>query len=370
VERRPFWLVFALIFALRIAASSGPWVTYDVISYSIVAKSVAAGQNFYAATSRYNYSPLWAGIVSLFWRMADGRMPLFLVLVGLLLTTADALIALVLKALASERGASAGAARITALLYFANPVSVLVACYKRQFDGLSILFLLLAIRAVSRGTRRGRWESAAALAMSLLVKHVTALHPLLFWKRRRPGGLPLPLVLAPYGIFALAFLPFLAASGAIVENVLLYGTGLSGPRGQRPGGLQWLLFVPHGGRIFFFAAFLAAVGTAIAVGERLTLTRAALLLFLAELVFAPGFASQYVVWPLAIGSLFPSAGYVLLTTIGAAFIVGDAGVADLPVAVTPVAVWLAALFWLAQEARSAFEPSAGAGLQTSSTASA
>jgi hypothetical protein len=358
-----------LIFVLRIAAASGPWVTYDVFSYSIVAKAVEAGENFYAATSRYNYSPLWAGVVSSFWRIADGRMPLFLVLIGLLLTGADALSALVLKLLDGDRGAPAAAARVTALLYFANPVSVLVACYKRQFDGLSILFLLLAIRAVSRGTPRGRWGAAAALSMSLLIKHVTALHPLLFWKRRRAGGLPLPLVLAPYAAFVLAFLPFLAATGAIVDNVLLYGTGLSGQKLQLPGGLQWLVFVPQGSRVFFFAAFLVAVGAAIVIGERLALTRAAMVLFLAELVFAPGFASQYVVWPMALGSLFPSAGYVLLTTVGAAFIVGDARVADLPITVTPVAVWLAALFWLAQEARSAFGSSAGAGLQTSSTAS-
>jgi hypothetical protein len=206
--------------------------------------------------------------------------------------------------------------------------------------------------------------------LSLLFKHVTALHPLLFWRRRGSGGLPLPFVIAPYAVFGLSFLPFVAASGAILDNVLLYGTGLSKLQAQRPGGPQWLLFFPHGSGVIFFAILLAGVGAAIVFGARVPLARAALLLFLAELAFAPGFASQYNVWPMALGSLFPSAGYVLLTTVGAGFIVGEAQLASLPFAITPVAVWLAAFFWFVQEMRLIFAAPSDAGLQTSMTASA
>jgi hypothetical protein len=368
MDRKRFRLLFGLVLVLRLAAASGPWVTYDMMSYSIVAQAVASGQNVYGATGRYNYSPLWSEILATVWRLAGGHMPLFVLLLGVLLTAADVATALVLRVLDRERGASEAESRQTALLFFANPVSVLITCYQRQFDGLSILFLLLAIRAVSTDRPRGRWAAAGALSLSLLFKHVTALHPLIFWRRRR-GGLPLPFVLAPYAVFGLSFLPFLAASGAILDNVLLYGTGLSGLHAQRPGGPQWLLFFPQGSGIVFFAILLAAVGAAIVIGERVPLTRAALLLFLAELAFAPGFAPQYDVWPMALGSLFPSAGYVLLTTVGAGFIVGEAQLVRLPFALTPVAVWLAAFFWFVQEMRLIFARPSAEALQTSSTPS-
>ena len=372
MDRARFRLLFVLILVLRVAWCSQPVVTYDAISYSLVARAVASGQNVYGATERYNYSPLWSEIMAGLWWLAGGRMLLFVLLIGLLLTAADAATALVLRALARDRGAPDSEARRIALLYFANPVSVLVACYMRQFDAVSILFLLLAIRSSSRAAARGRWAAAGALSLSLLLKHVTALQPLLFWRRRRPGGLSLPFVLAPYAVFGLSFLPFLAASGAIVDHVLLYGTGLGGPSGQRPGGIESLFAFPEGWRAAPFLILLAAVAAAIAIGERVSLPRAALLVFLAQLVFAPGFAAQYLLWPMALGSLVPSAGYVLLTTVGAAFMVNEARLVELPVAATAMAAWTAALLWFLQEARfalAAAPPEAGAGLQTSSTPS-
>ncbi len=372
MDRNRFRLLFALVLVIRVSLCAQPVATYDAVSYSLVAQAVAAGQNVYGATHRYNYSPLWSEIVAGFWALAGGRMLLFVLLIGLLLTAADAATAQVLRAIARDRGVADPEARRLALLYFANPVSVIVSCYLRQFDGLSILFLLLAIRASSTGRARGRWAAAGALSVSLLIKHVTALQPLLFWRRRRPGGLSLPFVLAPYAVFGLSFLPFLAASGAIVDNVLLYGTGLGGPGGQRPGGIQSLVAFPDGWRAAPFLILLAAVAAAIAIGERVSLPRAALLVFLAQLVFAPGFAAQYLLWPMALGSLAPSAGYVLLTTVGALFMLNEARFLELPVAFTAMAAWTAALVWFLQEARfalAASPPDSGAGLQTSSTPS-
>jgi hypothetical protein len=371
MDRSRYRLLFALVLVLRVALCAQPRVTYDAISYTLVAEAVAAGQNVYAATSRYNYSPLWSGVVAGLWRIAGGRDLLFVLLVGLILTAGDAATARLLRGMARDGGAPEAAGRRIALLFFANPVSVLVSCYLRQFDGLSILFLLVAIRALSRQRRRDSWGAAAALSASLLIKHVTVLHPLLFWRRWRTGGLPLPLVLAPYAVFGLSFAPFLAASGAILDNVLLYGTGLRGLGGQRPGGIASLLAFPDGARGVPFLILLAGVAVAVALGRRVSLARGALLLFLAELVFAPGFAAQYLLWPMALGSLAPSAGYVLLTTLGAAFMVGEGRLLELPVAVTAMAAWTAALIWLLQEGRFALAaaPPEPVELQTMSTPS-
>ena len=365
-------LLFLLILVLRVSMASVPLATYDAVSYSIVARAVAAGQNVYAATSRYNYSPVWSGIVGALWNLAGGRLSLFVLLVGLLVTASDAATTLVLRGLARDQGASEPEAARMALLYFSNPVSVLVAGYLRQFDGIAILFLLLALRTSSRARRSG-WLASASLAASLLVKHVAAAHPLLFWRRRDGRSLSLPLVLAPYVVFGLSFAPFLssASAGAIRDNVLLYGTWLRGSRGQMAGGLHGWFSVPGGATWPFFAILVGGMACGLLLGRRRPLPQGALLLFLAQIVFAPGFAAQYLLWPIALGSLAVSAGYVWTTTVGALFIVTAAGLLSLPFAVTATAAWTAVLLWFLQEARG--EPwggsSRGLGLQTSSTAS-
>ena len=365
-------LLFLLILVLRIAMASMPLATYDAISYSIVAQAVVAGQNVYAATDRYNYSPLWSGIVGALWVLSGGRLPLFVLLVGLLVTASDAATALVVRGLARDQGASEREAARASLLYFSNPVSVLVAGYLRQFDGISILFFLLAVKAMMRA-RPSEGLASASLAVSLLVKHVTAVHPLLFSRRRDGRSLSLPLVLAPYVVFGLSFAPFLssASAGSIRDNVLLYGTWLRGSRGQMAGGLHGWFSVPGGATWPFFAILVAGVVCAVAVGRRRPLPRGALLVFLAQIVFAPGFAAQYLLWPMALGSLTASAGYVWTSTVGAFFIVTAAGLLSLPFAVTATAAWTAALLWFLQEARgeAGGGVSVDTGLQTSSTPS-
>jgi hypothetical protein len=328
----------------------------------------------YAATERYNYSPVWSFVIAALWRLAGGDLMRFVLLVGLLLNAADALAAwLLLRIARGPLGQRPDAARRLSLLFLANPVSVLVTCYLRQFDGLAILLLLFAVLSAERETPRGEWGAALALSASLLVKHVTALHPLAFVRRRR-GGLPLFLAALPYAVFALSFVPYLSSLPAIRDNVFLYGTGLTGSRGQRPGGLQAFLAVPGGGRYFFFALFLVFVAAALFLGRRLSLPRACLLLSLGALAGAPGFAAQYLVWPVALGSLYPTAGYALLSTLGAAFMVSEARLIGTPLAVTATGAWLGAFLWFLWELRGAFvargyDDGVAEALQTSSTAS-
>jgi len=376
LDRRSFRLLFVFVLILRVAICAQPLVMYDAFSYAIVGQAVSSGQNVYAATERYNYSPVWSRVLAALWRLASGEMMRFVLFVGLLLNAADAASAwLVRKIARGSPGTDENGARRAALLFWANPVSVLVTCTLRQFDGVAISLLLLAIAAAARRTGRSRWGAAAALSASLLVKHVTALHPLVFARRGRRGGLPVALALLPYAVFAASFLPFLSSLDVIRDNVLLYGTGLTGARGQRPGGLQtYLSAAVPGSRYLFFGLFLAFVLAAIHLGRRLPLARACLLLSLAAVAGAPGFAAQYLVWPIALGSLYPSVGYALLSTLGAGFMVSEAGLVATPIAVTAAGAWLGAFLWLVGEARLAFEArryddGAAEALQTSSTAS-
>jgi hypothetical protein len=341
-ERVVLAVGFAAALALRVAFFAGFSGNYDTASYEEVARTVRSGGDPWS-TERYNYSPVWAGIlVGL--RHAAGAMGVSLAAaVGVLLLAADAATAALLARLGG--GGRAGAR--AALLFFANPVSILVSSHHRAFDGLALLLLLTALLAFRREPLpSGR--VAAALAGSLLVKHVAAFHPLLFVRGYRRRGLSLAAVAAVYVVFAASFLPFVSAWPAIRRNVLLYG-GLGGLYGTDalllvPGVPFW---VP---RVLFVAAVIAAVLVVLRRGVETA--RASLLLFLVVLLFLPGIGRQYFVWPIALGALFPGAGYAIYTAVATAALVAIAGLAP-SVSHLPgwYGVWWAALLWLLLEAR-------------------
>ncbi|HEY6147250.1 MAG TPA: hypothetical protein VIZ69_06110, partial [Thermoanaerobaculia bacterium] len=312
--------------------------------------------NVYAETRRYNYSPLWGLLLAAFDALGRASRLGLLRTVGLFLFCVDAGTAwLVARLFASRAGpdefpAAGGAA--AGLLFFANPVSVLVSSWHLQFDGLSIFFLLLAILAhENAGNRRN--ACAAWLSLSLLAKHVTWFHPLLFARRdglRRAGWYAVP-----YAAFAASFLPYAASWREIRDHVFRYRS-LSGNYGT-----EALLLIrgmpPWVPAALFAAAMLAAVwflGTR--GGERdsvSALARGSLGVFLVLLVFLPGFGRQYCVWPIALGSLFPGAGLLVFTAVSTGFLARgffafDGAPAWLPGWYGP---WWAALLWLLLELR-------------------
>jgi hypothetical protein len=341
-ERFALSIGFAAALALRLAFFAGFSGNYDTASYEEVARTVRAGHDPWS-TGRYNYSPVWAGVLVALRHVADAAGVPLATAVGGLLLAGDVASAAVLWRLAG--GGSSGAR--AALLFFANPVSILVSSHHRAFDGLALLLLLAALLAFRREPLpTGR--VGAALAASLLVKHVAAFHPLLFLRTRGRRGLSPVAVAAVYAAFAASFLPFLGAWPAIRRNVLLYG-GLGGLYGTDalllvPGVPFW---VP---RVLFAAAALGAV--AVLLRRRIETARASLLLFLVTLVFLPGIGRQYFVWPIALGALFPGAGYAIYTVVATAALVAIAGLAP-SLARLPgwYGVWWAALLWLLLEAR-------------------
>jgi hypothetical protein len=346
---------------------------YDTESYEIVAAIEARHGNVYAETRRYNYSPLWARLLAVFDVLGRVSRLGLLRTVGLFLFAADAATAWLVARLAARAGsarlaAGAGSARLAAgagaarnglagLLFFANPVSVLVSSRHLQFDGLSIFFLLLAILAFrSAGGVRAASASASAsvtwLSVSLLVKHVTWFHPLLFARR---GGLRRAAWYAiPYAAFAASFLPYAASWPEIRDHVFRYRS-LSGNYGTEAllliGGVpSWLPVA------LFAAAVLGAVwffGARRGEEDSWALARGSLGLFLVMLVFLPGFGRQYCVWPIALGSLFPGAGLLVFTAVSTGFLARDFFAFDAAPAWLPgwYGPWWAAILWLLLELR-------------------
>jgi hypothetical protein len=316
----------------------------DAESYGIVAGILRSGEPLYESTHRYNYPPLWAWIV----RGLDGAarstgLSLAQTVRAALLLSDLASAALLFRLAARRR--SGVAPWTVAALFLANPVGIWVSSVQGQFDGVSLLFLLAAIAAsepAERGTAGGRaLLPALFLALSMLVKQVTALHPIL-WMRRRSATLAM---LGAYLAVALCFLPYAAQWRAIARHVLLYRAV---PRSYGLSELvlwdaRWALPVS-----------LLALAAAAAVAYRLRFAdhaRASLAVFLVLLFLAPGLGAQYLVWPLTVGALFPGAGYFGFTAAGTLWVLGSHFGWPGSGRYMGHLVWLSAGFWLLREAR-------------------
>lgn len=335
---------FLAALALRLGLLFAFPGTYDSESYRIVAAIAARGGDIYAETKRYNYSPLWGQILRGLDRARAASKLDLTRLVGLALTAADLATAALLYLLASGRFGPRRSA-LVALLFFANPVSILISSFHGQFDNVSILFLLAAILVSRRGESRGPL-TIAMLSVSLCLKHVTWFHPLLFaWRGRRRFSLAVGTF--PYAVFLASFLPYWPSWRDVAANVFLYRS-LMGPYG-----LYGLVVFSLGMPIWVLtAALILAMFVAIVWLAPVEISRASLLLFLIQMIFSPGFARQYCVWPVALGALFPSGGYLLFTVVSTGFLVremssGGAAAAWLPGSRGP---WWAAIAWLLWEA--------------------
>jgi len=335
---------FLAALAVRIAYLALSPANPDLAAFADVVTVLRRGGRLYVETSRYNYSPAWA------WALLglDAAARLLgcslAASIGGFLAAVDAASAALVHRLAGggRRGAAA------ALLFFANPVGVFASSFHRQFDGLAIFCLLLALRYAAK-TPASRPGTVGALSASIVFKHVTVFFPPLFFGGRGRRGLGVAGVLIPYAIFAAAFVPYAGSWPAIVRNVFGY-RGLAEDYGTAmlrkiPGAPAWL---PT-------AVFLAAVVAAIVLLRRSGVepARACLLLFLVMLLTIPGIVEYYFAWPIALGALVGGAGYAVYTLTVSAFFLGSPDGLNLPLAHLPGwhGVWWSVLFWLAWELR-------------------
>lgn len=309
--------------------------------YQAVAGAFERGEGLYG-TSLNNYAPVWAGVIVTVDRAARAAGVSFGGLLRTLLTGVDLLSASALWRIAARRGIDPWKA---AAIFLANPVSIWATGFQGQFDGLSLLFLLLATLATPAGIAARPTGSARPmllLAFSIAAKQITAFHPILWFERVRNRAA----LLVPWVLAAGLFVPFLREWRAIRDNVLFY-------RGvPRSYGLSELILsderfaLPVG--IVCFAAGLFAAWR---LRKEPDLVRASLVLFLVLLFFAPGFGTQYAVWPLTVGALTGGMGYFLCTattmawTLGSHFGLPGSGrwMGQL--------VWLSIALWLLLEVR-------------------
>ncbi len=289
---------------------------YDIASYQIVGDLVLAGKNVYAQTGRYNYGPVWAillgGLRGIQHLIERTDLTVLHLLVASLLTIVDWQIARLFRQRVGGW---------VAIIFFLNPVSVLVSGVHGQFDNLALLFGLwswyrLIDRPAGRLSHGWWWQSAGLLGLSLMAKHVLFLWPVwVFFGAGQSADRPFSPTqrigygLFAYGLFALGFLPFCtnpAALTGIRENVFGYTSGLDGIllptllTGLDPANrlIHALADIPvFGGIRFVWLLLLTAIG--IAVGRHPVWRKQAIYLYpIALLISTVGMSSQYLVIPM------------------------------------------------------------------------
>lgn len=134
------WHVLAVGLVLRLLIAVFLPPNWDVDSYGIVAEIVRGGGNVYAETSRYNYSPVWMGVIG---ALSFVPVPLS-VAVRMFLSLCDAVNAACVYDIARLSGR--GRPLRLMMLYYLNPATMLIAAYAGQFELLALLPILLWLR--------------------------------------------------------------------------------------------------------------------------------------------------------------------------------------------------------------------------------
>jgi hypothetical protein len=279
---------------------------FDFASYQIVGDIVARGGNVYAETGRYNYGPVWflmLGAARTLAALASQPEVAFRFIIVAILTAADLAIAAILRREYDTK---------VALIFFLNPVSILITGYHNQFDNLAIAVGLAAIHlagGAEAGGNRRRWlASLALLGLALTIKHIFFLLPLWLAFRAKGWVARLTALTLPVAIFLVSFLPFLVGGAqGILHNVFLYR---SFPNGLFFRGLADV--VPTS---LLLILSLAIVGYLV---RKRRLFDSALLYLVALVVLSPAMANQYfaIPMPAVAAQMNPlHAAYTLIATL-------------------------------------------------------
>lgn len=286
---------------------------FDVLSWTLVARIVEDGGNVYAETSRYNYAPPWSFVVHQLavWASAfPSSFVAFKWLLTIFLTLTDIALALLLLERVGKRAA---------LLFFLNPISVIISGYHRQFDNIAVLLGLLAVAALDDPDRRARtWLGAGFLGVSLAVKHVLFAFPLWLAVREQRWRDRLIVLIVPVVLFVAGFIPYWKRGAAgIVANVLLYRV--------LDQGTLWRMLLPASilSAALSTVLFLAVLTGAAFALRRLDRQRAFFVYLVLLVACAPAISNQALAIVVPTTAVFPNPPFALFTAAATAHLITD-----------------------------------------------
>lgn len=264
---------------------------FDFESFCIVGELVSHFKNVYAETTRYNYGPIFFLIQGVSYITAhllsrDIQQTYRVILVGLF-TLTDFAIAMWLARRYNLK---------TSLIFFLNPISIVITGYHNQFDNMAILLALISCRYYNEDENftKKDWLFVLFMALSLTMKHILFLFPFwLFVKQGLPFKKKIVYVFLPPFLFGLSFIPFVLgnidAFYGVARNVFLYRSNPISPL------LGELLGIPLQ---FYFSLYILIMVLAAFVFRKQSYDYILMLYLISMFTFSSSMAPQYYVIPL------------------------------------------------------------------------
>jgi hypothetical protein len=259
---------------------------FDLESYRIVSDIVTSGGNVYEETSRYNYGPIWFSVLGIFKIITNLSQleTIFRLQIVSLLTLVDLAIGIILL---KRFGL------IAFIIFFLNPISIIITGYHNQFDNLAILIGLIGLILYEKSNKEKIDKmlilSATIIGFSLMIKHIFFAIPLFLFIKSKSLRSKLFILIAPVSIFLVSFIPWALFGGAngILNNVFLYKSFANMPliNSLFSTDIKYILSA----NIVFLTGLLI---TAVTV-RKLPALESGLWYLIVVVIFAPAIANQY-----------------------------------------------------------------------------
>jgi hypothetical protein len=238
-----------------------------------------------------------------------------------------------------------------ALLFFLNPVSIIISGYHGQIENLTILFLVAAIYLFLRFGERTKYIGWFLITVGVAIKHLIANQALIFLRHAERSWIKIFILFCLTGVFfASLFIPFWKEG----KDGIIAGFHYVGTRSLY--GFGNFITNETAAKVYRFV-FLALLFSWSIILKTKSIIRDCLLGFLFFLVFTYLISPQQFVIPIALGALIPSFGFYLYSLIASLFLFANDS--ELNIALFQPFnklnwIWIAAIVWFIIEIKKAF----------------
>jgi hypothetical protein len=300
---------------IRLMMATAYYGNFDMHSYEVVANIVTNGGNVYAQTERYNYSPIWFTILG-FLKQVQIQLPMlsFHFVVRAFLCIVDLVTLVFLLLIAHHKKISLPK---IAMLFYLSPVSFLLTGYHGQFENLAILMIVIGLFAYLKLSQKPIWGTAILWLFAtagMVIKHNVFYELIICLNAAiKRYQIKFLLFLISVCFFLALFIPYWnGGKEGIIRNAFMYSPGVG------MYGITSLFNLPQLKYLFIigmcvFPLFL----------RNRDIIQQCLLGMLFFLTFTSDISIQYFILPVAIGSLYPSKGFLFYSLAASVFILGN-----------------------------------------------
>lgn len=212
-ERKTVWAVTIAIGTLARVLIAERGHNGDFQSWIWCVTVMRDGVSVYSGSANYGFGPIWMFVLK-FADMAQGIFPdnrqVFRLVIILILTAFDLAIAILIAKKFS---------RLAGLLFFINPVSIIISGFHNQFDNFAIFISLSGILLLDSikldEKKKSWWLGLALIGLSLAVKHILLFFPIWLFFRAGTFRQRISRMIFPYSVYLVCFIPWLTSINQI-----------------------------------------------------------------------------------------------------------------------------------------------------------